>query len=273
MKKILIPTDFSKYSDFALSVGVGLAKKSNSELFLLHLERVMSPVAITGNPEEEYIRLSRNKLFELAERTEKLGIRVHTIFVEDQGLDALEDYIEPYGIDLIVMGSHGQSGIVDLFIGSNTKKLIRKVEVPVLVIKAPLNADLNFGNILFASNFRQPLNQPLQFLNELSRLFEANVHFLFLNMFYHLIVEQQALKIMDDYLVAFKGLMVTKSVVETNDEILAISEFLKRKKVDLVVLSNEHIGLPARWVHASLAERFIQSSDLPSLILPARIRF
>ena len=271
MKKILVPTDFSKCSSNALEVAVNLAKQFSAELFLLHLERVMSVVHASGSTEEEHVRSNRNLLFNLAEEAEKSGLHVHAIFVEDSGLETIEDYISPYGIDLIVMGSHGQSGIREQVIGSNTRRLVRKVNVPVLVIKTLRNSGIRFSKILFASTYRSNVKEQCLCLRDFARITNAQVHFLFLNLFYHLIHEEQINKLMDEHLEKFQGIQTFKSIAETNDELLGVSEFIMEVPVDLIAAVMEHPGIPARWLSPPLAERLIQELNLPVLILPANL--
>ena len=268
MKKILVPTDFSSHSDDALSVAVWLAKKSEAEIFLLHLERVMNPVPSTDNADEEKIRSSRNKLFGIADRLEKNGLSIHTIFVEDYGLEEIEKYPEPYGIDFIVMGSHGQSGFKDYIIGSNTRRVVRVAKVPVLVVKSLGRVDIQFKKILFASSFRGDLHQAINTLFDFANLCQAEVHFLFINLFYHLIREEQAMDVMEIYFQLSGNSKITRSIVETNDEELGIRAYLDSDPVDLIVVSMQRSGIPMRWVKPPLAERLIQSSPKPVLILP-----
>lgn len=271
MKKILVPTDFSSCSNDALLVATALAKNSGAELFLLHLERVMSLVHASGGMEEEQVRKSRNQLFALADSTEKSGITVHTIFVEDSGLESLEDYVVPYGIDFIVMGSHGQTGIRDQIIGSNTRRLVRKVTIPVLVIKSLTNTEISLSRILFASTFRTELKNQLAFLRDFAKINKSNVHFLFLNKFYHLIHEEQINKMIDEHQKMLLEIPTFRSVVETNDDFQGVSEFISNLSVDLIAVVMEPSGIPARWLNPPLAERLIQELKLPVLILPASV--
>jgi len=268
MKKILVPTDFSSHSDDALSVAVWLAKKSGAEIFLMHLARIMNSVPSTDNADEEKIRSSRNKLFGIADRLEKNGLSIHTIFVEDYGLEEIEKYPEPYGIDFIVMGSHGQSGFKDYIIGSNTRRVVRGAKVPVLVVKSLGGAEIHLKKILFASSFRGDLHQAINTLFDFAKLCQAEVHFLFINLFYHLIREEQAMDLMETYFQPSGNSKITRSIMESNDEETGIRSYLDNDPVDLIVVSMQRSGIPMRWIKPPLAERLIQSSSKHVLILP-----
>ena len=270
MKKILVPTDFSVYAGDALTVATGLALKTGSEIFLLHLEYVMNPVAVNRSSEDEHIRTSRNKLFSLADETERLGLKVHTIFVEDMGLDSIEDYIKPYGIDFIVMGAHGQSGIMDQLIGSTTRHVVRNAEVPVLVIRSINAVNMDFPVILFASEFRQNLTAVMPGLDSFAGIFNSEVRFLFLNQLYHLIDKDQAGDLMKKYESLFQFRKPFFSIAETNDDYTGVTEYLKISPSDVIAVCLEEHTLPGRLLGSSLAEKLIRFSEIPVLIFPLR---
>lgn len=140
MKKILVPVDFSKYSDYAMEVAAGIAKKQNAEIIALHMMG-LSDAVVTRNESREvfeamyYMRLAETKFAELLDKDYLEGVKVtdtvhnYTIFSE------INDVAKEMNIDLIVMGSHGSSGLKEVFVGSNTEKVVRTSEIPVLVIK------------------------------------------------------------------------------------------------------------------------------------------
>ena len=78
------------------------------------------------------------------------------------------------------MGSHGASGFKEMFIGSNTEKVVRTAEVPVLVIK---NEHDNFkiDNFVFASDFKNDNKETYRQATELAKAFGAKIHLLFVN--------------------------------------------------------------------------------------------
>ena len=72
------------------------------------------------------------------------------------------------------MGSHGTSGIEEILIGSNTEKVVRLSEVPVLVIKKDVG-ELKFNNIVFASDFSTEIKKPFKKMLEFVEIFDANL--------------------------------------------------------------------------------------------------
>mgnify|MGYP003672233068 CR=1 FL=1 len=141
MKKILIPTDFSDQAENALKVAVQLAKKHNSEIYLLHtLELPLAQVdplnTVQSLPEALYfMRLAHKQFEELLKKDYLKGLNVHEIVEFHEIFKGVFQVCKKYDIDLIVMGSHGTNGFKEMIIGSNTEKVVRTSEVPVLVVK------------------------------------------------------------------------------------------------------------------------------------------
>ena len=80
------------------------------------------------------------------------GVKVTPIVKHFKGFSEVSDVAEEQRADLIVMGSHGVSGFTEVFVGSNTEKVVRHSKIPVLVIKQK-PGNLNFETVVFASDF------------------------------------------------------------------------------------------------------------------------
>jgi nucleotide-binding universal stress UspA family protein len=143
LHRILLPTDFSKYSQAALTYAAAFAERFSAELYLLHvvqnLALVMpdiltmdaaalpSPEQFTPAVEAGFDRLiEENKLEKLQVRRE---IREGTPFYE------IIRFAREADIDLIVMGTHGHSGLAHVLLGSVTEKVVRKAPCPVLTVR------------------------------------------------------------------------------------------------------------------------------------------
>jgi nucleotide-binding universal stress UspA family protein len=142
--KVLCAVDFSEYSDYALAYAVHLAKAFGSELKLLHVVELpfLPSYSLAGVPDlsipvEEIERGAREKLQELVARCravyEKVDgdVRTGTAFVE------IISYARETDADLIVVGTHGRTGLRHMIIGSVAEKVVRKAPCPVLSVKHP----------------------------------------------------------------------------------------------------------------------------------------
>lgn len=141
MKRILVPVDFSEYSEEALKVAAQIARKNNSELVLLHLlELPHQANALIGSgssiPEIMFFKNKAiAKLEELMDADYLKGINVSEAIEFKNVSEGIIDASIKNDANLIVMGSHGTSGFKELLVGSNTEKVVRFSNIPVLVIK------------------------------------------------------------------------------------------------------------------------------------------
>ncbi len=186
MKKLLVPTDFSKEAENAVQVAAQLARKHDCEIILLHmLELPFNNLADTPSmselPEAVYFMKLAHKEFEtLLQKDYLKGLTVHEAVDFNEIATGILETCNNHDIDLIVMGSHGSEGIKELFIGSNTEKVIRTSNTPVLVIKNE-HTHFDIKEFVFASDFKNDNKETYQQAVKLANLFEAKMHLLNVN--------------------------------------------------------------------------------------------
>jgi nucleotide-binding universal stress UspA family protein len=135
---ILHPTDFSKQSEFAFQLACSLARDYGAELFVLHV--VSPPVVVYGEgvlpvePESYQVEL-REKLHRL--HAGEPEVRVLHRLVEGQPVDEILRLAKEIGCDLIVMGTHGRTGLGRVLMGSVAEKVVRTAPCPVVTVREP----------------------------------------------------------------------------------------------------------------------------------------
>lgn len=181
MKKILVPTDFSVPAENALKVAAQIARKHDFEIIILHVLDLPSQMndAIIGGvsiPETMlFMKKARQTLNELTQKTYLEGISITEMVKIDKTIHGITQVSNENNIDLIIMGSHGSSGIDELLIGSNTEKVVRNSNIPVLVIKQQI-PDFNFSNITFASDFSDEAKKPFEKFLKIAHTFSSKIH-------------------------------------------------------------------------------------------------
>jgi nucleotide-binding universal stress UspA family protein len=269
MKKILVPTDYSDCASYAMEVAKTIAAKSGSELYFLHLEEVVPEVVHVlhhTHVHDPQIGRARHQLQQLVEAAEKEGLKAKAVFVPNEGKESIEDYIKPYQIDFMVMGSHGATGIRETILGSKTQKVITNCTVPALVIKRP-NKNFNPKRILFASTFREDVNKALKGVVDFAKFWNAELDLVFINLLSHMIEENEAKRIMSKQMEKSADVKFTLNISETNDEEWGISKFAKLVKADVIaVVFNKHIGFN-RLFNSSVAEKLINHEEIPVLVM------
>lgn len=181
MKRILVPTDFSEHAEDALKVAAQIAKRNNSEIIILHMLELPHQAndAILGGisiPESMlFMKKANEMLDEVSARPYLDGIEVTEIVKMDKPIHGIIQISKDHDVDLIVMGSHGSSGVEELLIGSNTEKVVRNSEIPVLVIKENIS-NFNATNIVFASDFSEEAKKPFEKLLNFAKFFDSKIH-------------------------------------------------------------------------------------------------
>jgi len=210
MKRILVPVDFSKEAEAAARVAANIAKKTNSEIFLVHmLELPVSTIdpaemnTISSEPQIIYFMKLAHKKFETFKKLSFFkGLRVIETVQFQHAFSGIIEESTKNNIDLIVMGSQGASGLQEMFIGSNTEKVVRKSKIPVLVIKKNVK-NFDIKNILFASDFNKESKSTFHRVVDFARLFDAKINLLYVNTIHNFNtsdnIEKRIAKFMGDF--------------------------------------------------------------------------
>ncbi|WP_299523018.1 universal stress protein [Winogradskyella sp.] len=176
MKKIIIPVDFSKHSEYALETGAALAKQHNAELIVMHMlelsESIFSASSSDRNEETAFMLMVTNKEFEkFLDKPYLEDITVTPLIKHHKVLKEVAEVASHEKADLIVMGSRGHSDHDGIFTGSNTEKVVRYSDTPVLVVKSKPES-VNFKNVVLSCDFSEDsisaVKNALELLNELA---------------------------------------------------------------------------------------------------------
>jgi nucleotide-binding universal stress UspA family protein len=185
MKKIIVPVDFSEHSEFALETAAGIAKKYNSELIVLHMLELSNAIISANSTKlgEEavfYLKLAEQKFNSFLDKPYLEDIEVTPIVKHFKVWTEVNDVANEHKADLIVMGSHGSNGIKEVLVGSNTEKVVRHSDIPVLVIKhSPIL--LEFENGVFASDFSEDAVAPYLKAKMTFEKLGAKMHLVYVN--------------------------------------------------------------------------------------------
>lgn len=220
MKKILVPVDFSEYSEYALEVAAQMARQQNASIVIFHMIGLSESILSKSELEEQeeakyYIKLAKDKIKTFNDKVYLKNVVVKTVLQNFKIFSEVNIVAKEQNIDLIVMGSHGVSGLKTFFIGSNTEKVIRTAEVPVIVVKKQhLNFDIN--TIVFACDLKPENCSAFNKVKDFTLAFSARLHLVYINtiginfmsnvqiqekidMFKSLIGEELPIKIYNDY--------------------------------------------------------------------------
>jgi nucleotide-binding universal stress UspA family protein len=142
-KKIVVPIDGSGWSKRAVPHAVDLARDNDAELILLHVysppaHEYIDQLALAGQEYQlDHMREQmKQDIISLRTHLRDEGLNVRTQVIEGTGVaHIICEYIKNEGVDLVVMSTHGRSGIAKLIFGSTAADIMKCLHVPVLLVQ------------------------------------------------------------------------------------------------------------------------------------------
>jgi nucleotide-binding universal stress UspA family protein len=186
MKHILVPCDFSDPAVQAFKFAAQIASQSKGQVTLLNVveipvmhDTVLMPVL---SFEEAFLREAREKADKNFQKMkEKWGSDIKMNYQVSYGATSstIREVAEEIKADLIVMGTHGASGMKELVIGSNAEKIVRTSPIPVISVKKNVRGAVK--DIVFPVTPFQDDENLFQKVKALQYFFQAKLHLLFVN--------------------------------------------------------------------------------------------
>lgn len=272
MKRILVPTDFSKHAEYALKVAAQIAKNNGSEIILLHMLELPhqgSDALASGSAIPE-IMYFKNKAIERLENlmdAEYLaGIPVSEIIQFEKAFEGILAISQKNNVDFIVMGSHGASGFEEMFIGSNTEKVVRSSEVPVLVIKNEVH-DFKADNFVFASDFAPEIKKPFRKIRDFAALFNAHLHLVMINTPNSFKPTHVAEKIMSDFMSDIGGNSYSTHIYNDANVEKGILNFANKVQADVIGMCTHGRTGFSHFFNGSISEDLVNHAVRPVITL------
>ncbi len=268
MKKILVPTDFSDQAEKALEVAAQLAKKYNAEIYLLNvldlpLHEVDQLKGYNDLPEAVFFMKLAHKKFEALKAKDYLeGLTVHDTVEFHDIFKAVYHVCQKNDIDLIIMGSHGTSGFRELLIGSNTEKVVRTSDVPVLVIKKP-HTNFKVGHFVFASDFKEESKVPFLKALKFAKLFEAEMHLLMVVTANKFITTTEAKRRIQSFLDTVTHNFCTVHIYNDDTIEKGIMNFSESIGADLIGMSTHGRQGLSHFFNGSISEDLVNHARRP----------
>ncbi|SRR6266545_5525776 len=141
-RRVLHATDFSPASRRAFRTAIGLARRSRARLILLHVMTPPSPFISEDAPSSSYTKLlaharqaARRRLAGALARARRAGIGASAVGTEGLPADEILRTSRRQRVDLIVLGTHGRTGLRRAFIGSVAERVVSQARCPVLTVR------------------------------------------------------------------------------------------------------------------------------------------
>jgi nucleotide-binding universal stress UspA family protein len=279
IKKILIPIDFSETSMLAIEHAGFTAQLFRAELVLLHVvemhwERfsIIAPELRISTP-DEFTKVIEKKLEEIAiaVRT-KYGVKSTTVTSNGNIFNEILSVSQEHSVDLVVMGTHGTSGVVEFFVGSNTFKMVTQSECPVMSVQAHATK-LGFKDILLPIDDSAHSRQKVNHAVVLAKHFASKVHILGLT---DTSDESELKKFeikldqIEEYLKKC-NLSFSRKTMEGKNQAKTTYDYAKSVHADLIVIMTDQDEDLTGRLMGTFAQQIINHSKIPVLTIQPRI--
>jgi nucleotide-binding universal stress UspA family protein len=273
MKKILVPIDFSKTSEYASKVAAQIAKKTNATIYLIHLIELpkgvidMAASSKFSIPESMlYLRKIREKVLHFKNTFFSKDLNVEYFIKLNNPLEGIQKYADKIDADLIIMGSKGHSELEEMIIGSNTEKVVRSSKRPVIVIKKD-SKKFKLKNLVFASNFKEENKAVFGKFVNFANIFDSKIHLLKVNTPSDFQVTSDAKKSVKDFITDFN---LPKHKINVYSDVSVekgILNFSKDINADLIALSTHGRSGLAHLFTGSVTKNLSKKALKPMLTI------
>jgi nucleotide-binding universal stress UspA family protein len=268
MKKILIPTDFSKHAEYALKVAAQIARKNDGEIILLHMLELpnQGSDAIGSGSDIPELMFFKNaairRLEELMDHECLTGLKVSEVIQFELAFDGILDISKKNEVDLIVMGSHGAKGFKEMFVGSNAEKVVRNSDIPVLIIKKEEEI-FNATDFVFASDFSEEIKKPFTKAIEFAKKFNSNIHLVTINTPNNFKTTKESEELMANFTNGMDVSSIQFHVYNDRDVEKGILNFAKSVNADLIGMSTHGRKGLAHFFNGSISEDLVNHAKRP----------
>ena len=277
MKKILVPTDFSKPAQIAIDVAIDIARKANGQLILLHVVEeasgtsfnITGEVDVSGDWEDKLftmklIERSKKQMAKVFEDVKAAGVRVKQELRVGTAFHGMRDIITEQKVDLVVMGTAGRTKLEEMIIGTNTEKVIRHSKCPVLTVhRKP--ATTEFKNIVYATSMSKDEEVFSRIVRTTQNMYDATVHLVRINTPGNFQRDAVVKKYMQDFAKKLQLKNYTINIFNDLTEEEGIIYFADSINADLLALATHGRTGFAHVLAGSIAEEVVSHSKRPVL--------
>lgn len=278
MKNILFPTDFSPNAENALDYAIEIARKVKGNLVLFHAYSVQlidpnMPAEIYLSAYQEEEKSAKENLDNLCKRIKDSNkdntgnslFNVESIVTQGLVVDEVLSVIDDFKTDLVIMGTHGASGITELILGSNTASIIEKSPVPVLAI--PLKAEFSgISNVVYAYDDIKSGLPSFQRLLDFAKIYDSEITLL------HIVETGRKTEELNKS--EFEKVKQTAGyekiklmLVEEENVLEGINDYINSNDVDVLAMAIRKRSLIDKIFNRSLTKKMAYHTKIPLLAL------
>ncbi|WP_271783195.1 universal stress protein [Aquimarina algiphila] len=281
MKQILLPTDFSDNAYNAIRYAMHFFKHEEVTFYLLNTFTPVSYHAgyLIENPtlyglEDVAMVNSKRDIKRTEEKIRAEFDNPKHSFVRLSAFNTLigeiEEVLEKYAIDLIVMGTKGATGAKEIFIGTHTMYTIKKVKCPVIAV--PSNFEFEAPkDVLFPTDYNFNVNNA--FLPLIKEICDKHICRLnILNAYYGVPLNDDQQKVKDFLDIYFKDNAHVFHIADGMDVLEAVEDFQKKYKINLLVMIHNKHSFFENLLFKPVINQVAYHTNIPFLVIPSEKR-
>ena len=276
MQKILVSTDFSKEAENAIQTAIPIAKAFNASLVLLHVLEVSSRDSFlaTGDTtlaDAMYI----HEGLKLAQENLNRSLAVHGLDTTDEisveryirigsPNKQIIEFVEKGKFDFLVMGTKGAWGMNDILLGTNTDKIIRQVNCPVLSVNQVVPAEA-FKKIVFPTTTENKETGLIGIIRQFQEVFDSKIYLVRVNTPLNFIPDSESLARLENYASENRLINYETHVYSHTEEEEGIREFAAKINGGIIAMSTSaHTGF-RKLIEGSVTKEMVSHSERPVL--------
>jgi|DewCreStandDraft_5_1066085.scaffolds.fasta_scaffold00044_28 nucleotide-binding universal stress UspA family protein len=179
LRRILLATDFSSCSERALQYAVSVARHYDATLYLAHVVSAETPTAAPTTASRPALRRAEQEMANLLTSGVLRGVPHQVLLSTGVLWDCLQKIITENSVDLVVVGTHGRTGVRKLMLGSAAEEIFRKSPCPVLTVGPQVHheapSSIRFQQILYACDLTPAAERATAYALSLAREFRAQL--------------------------------------------------------------------------------------------------
>lgn len=257
MKNVIVPVDFSETSLNAAAYAVKLfSRRPEINLMIYHVYE--------NENEEEGVEERLSNLKNEYTKSHEVNITTYCERGSDF-IDALERFARHQKADLAVMGLTGRSALAQVFIGSNTLKMVDHKVCPVLIIPATLQYR-DIDNVMLASDFKNVLTTtPVEPIKDFLRVFKANLHVVNVDAEHYVAITEEYERQKQNMREMFAEFNPEFYFLRLYDVDEALHLFATEKNIDVIISIHKEHSLSHKLFRSSHTKNLSYKSSLPIL--------
>lgn len=271
MKRILVPTDFSKNAEVATDYALKLAEATGAKVLLCNAYSLPSTSAqMLGNMVEILQKRSQEELTDLKKdlisKYEIDSEKISTHPILGDVLEAMNTMVDKEDVDLIVMGTTGAGSFINKLFGSNAANALRHAKRPVLTI--PPN--MRFAKpkkICLATDFKMKSSNVLDMMIDIAKLYESHIDVLYVNDDKSDLPEAEQVKKSEEMDGMLQGVSHDFHFVDNNRIEDGINSFVDEHQHEMLCMIIKNYGFLESLFHRSVTKEMAMSGKVPLLAL------